>query len=180
MQTAEPAYIHQHDENTSLTSQKTSRTQASMLTKSAPTPSGSGSGSGASGSTPQQKQSETTGSTTISASAKYAEYISNLEKYQHPPPSKRHVTFIKYRGRQCTIGMLVIFALLVIGLVVAPVVYFTGKIGCSFGRLLKSGQFFFHLTVKNSQKNHFDRKTPLYYVVTSKKKYRFRESLGFV
>ena len=100
-----------------------------MLTKSAPTPSGSGSGASASGSTPQkQSLSEaTTASTAVSASAKYAEYITNLQKYQHPPPSKRHVTFIKYRGRQCTIGMLIVFAILVIGLVVAPVVYFTGK-----------------------------------------------------
>ncbi|OQV21159.1 hypothetical protein BV898_04920 [Hypsibius exemplaris] len=127
----DPIYSLQHDENTSLTSQKTSRTQASMLTKSAPTPSGSGSGASGSGSssaaTPQQQKqsSEATGSTTISASAKYAEYISNLQKYQHPPPSKRHVTFIKYRGRQCTIAMLIVFAILVVGLVVAPVVYFT-------------------------------------------------------
>ncbi|XP_055345660.1 mucin-5AC-like [Paramacrobiotus metropolitanus] len=126
-QTAEPIYNLQHDESTSLTSQKTSRTQTSMLTKSAPTPSGSGgSGSGGSGGIPAPKPSmDGSGSTTLSASAKYAEYISSLEKYQHPPPSKRHVTFIKYRGRQCTIGMLAVFALLVIGLVVAPVVYFT-------------------------------------------------------
>lgn len=130
LQIPEQPYGHHHDENTSLTSQKTSRTQASMLTKSAPTPAGSGSASGSgsgSASTPHTKTTDATGSTTLSASAKYAEYISNLEKYQHPPPSKRHVTFIKYRGRQCTIGMLIVFAVLVIGLVVAPVVYFTGK-----------------------------------------------------